>query len=504
MSFRTRLYARLMEAAKRGASRSFARIPTRARTREPVPTASFAVAFGIPVDMDVATTLPPSETLPLRERVGVAIVEVLQRLLPNRERKSRWVSRQEVDLAIAVVIDSEPGVQGLWPDYDTDAAFARQIVQGPTAPILERRGSEFVVDTTMLAGLPRWPGTSPLGVLTVIDFGSDGEPHPVRIELEGGEIVRPVDGERWRIAKLVAAAAMQTWVVVGPHLMHTHFLTAGALATLCLEDLPPDHAVRLLMAPHILGTLAVNHRAGRTLLGPHGNVQAVYSFPWPSVQTLVARAIAAFDPVQFDPPMALRARGLTEIAEAGHYPYGQDALLLWEAIHAHTQGWIAAAYADDAALRSDADLSRFLARAPRFIPGGIPASSRTELSRSLARMIFAVTGHHKLVGGISLEFLTHPYFMPHRVGEGTTVEAVVPWREETEANLAAKYGTTYRTWRLVADWSHFMPDAASGARMAQFQSALHAVGATIDERNRSRRWPFPHLHPDGLESSVAV
>ncbi len=509
MSLRTRLYAKLMIAGKAGASRAFERLPP-VGDQHAVKTAPMAEIWGLrATDLVVATGLPSWDAHPFRENAGVSVVKGLQRLLPNDERWTRWGSRAAADHELAEVLGAVGRGQTFtpWPDYATDAAFARALVQGPMAPLLEHRGDEFVVDCRILAGLERHPGTVPLGVVVVLAFRADATgartPQLVRIELEDGTVRTPADGEAWQIAKLIAAAGMQTWLVVGPHLVYTHFLNAGALATAAVSELPNDHAVRRLLTPHIAGTLRVNDRAGKTLLGPHGNVQAVYSFPWPSVQQLIARAIAQYDPTRFDLPMDLERRGLTDLCASGDYPYGADALLIWNALHVYVREYLCVYYPTDADLSADSHIQRFVATFCRSSPG-LRADSLTDLARALTARIFAVTVHHKLVGGISLEFLTHPYFLPHRVGPGERVDDVVPFREQTEANLAAKFGTTYRSWGLTADWPSVALDENGRAVMQAFQDELRAISEHIDARNSRRAVPFPHLRPTELESSVAV
>ncbi len=502
MSLRTRLYAKLMIAGKTSAAKSFAKLPPVGH-KEKVPTRPISDVWGLAAtDLHVAAGLPKWDTHGISEAAGVSIVQGLQRTLPNTEHWNRWTSREEVDAHLADVL-GQTGVRfGPWPDYTTDAAFARALVQGPAAPIIERRGEQFVVDVRILAGLERHPGTRPIAALVTFDF-ADGVPFLVSIELEDGAVRTPQDGEAWEIAKLIAAAGIQTWLVVGPHLLYTHFLTAGAMATATVSELGADHPVRRLLTPHIAGTLRVNDRAGKTLLGPFGNVQAVYTFPWSSVQILLARAVAQFDPLCYDLPHDLNRRGVADLAASGEYPYGADALLLWNAMLLYVREYLCAYYPDDAAIRADAELQAFIASYLRLSPG-LAGDGLDTLARTLCARIFGVSVYHKMVGGLSLEFLTHPYFLPHKVGPGDRVDDVVPYREETEANLAAKFGTTYRTWALTADWPSVALDAKGRAVMEAFQADLKTIGEHIDARNARRAVPFPHLKPTELESSVAV
>jgi hypothetical protein len=81
---------------------------------------------------------------------------------------------------------------------------------------------------------------------------------------------------------------------------------------------------------------------------------------------------------------------------------------------------------------------------------------------------------------------------------------MLPYREETEANLIAKWSTTPMSWPLCRDWSTWALDEKGAEAMAALQQDLAAIGVQIDERNTRRSVPHPYLHPDELESSVAV
>jgi hypothetical protein len=111
---------------------------------------------------------------------------------------------------------------------------------------------------------------------------------------------------------------------------------------------------------------------------------------------------------------------------------------------------------------------------------------------------------HKQVGGMAWDFMTMPWFMPHRLREAASVEEMLPFREESEANLIAKWSTTPMSWPLCRDWSSWAKDENGAAAMRALQEELRQAGAEIDARNTKRSVPYPYFHPERLESSVAV
>ncbi|HNH49409.1 MAG TPA: hypothetical protein PKY30_20340, partial [Myxococcota bacterium] len=59
-------------------------------------------------------------------------------------------------------------------------------------------------------------------------------------------------------------------------------------------------------------------------------------------------------------------------------------------------------------------------------------------------------------------------------------------------------------WGMMEDWTYVALDEKGKGAIRRFREALVEAGKEIDRRNTQRKWPFPHLHPSGLETSVAV
>jgi hypothetical protein len=500
LSWRNSLYATLAKQLRAQFEGKFVTPP-----RELAPAGRVGLKSTDTLWGPTGTPLAVADDLPLAlfgvgDRLRLGVFRTTLRWIPNNARETRWSqARSEVELLD--LVGGGPPIHA-WPDAVSDRGWARLFTHGPIASAVERRGDELIVDLSILRGLPRHPGLEPIGCVAAARL-VDGHAAPSWIELEHGRRLTPGEAG-WGRARLISTCAMHTWLVVVRHLVHVHYMANGALATVVQNHLPASHPLRPLLEPHLVGALAVNHRANHTLVGRHGAVQGSYSFAFEGVAALIGRAVEQFRFDSFDVPAELERRGLTELVDAGHLPNSEDARSLWAAIDDYVGAYLDLYYADDAALAADATLQRCLDQLAGLVPRPPAYATLGELRRLLTRVIVAASVEHQLVGGSAWHFLTLPYFMPHRVYPGLSVEQSVPYREESLANLTAKWATSARSYRLMADWSHLASDERARAVMRRFQGSLARVGEAIDQRNRERAVAFDHLHPRHLDSSAAI
>ena len=161
-------------------------------------------------------------------------------------------------------------------------------------------------------------------------------------------------------------------------------------------------------------------------------------------------------------------------------------------------------YPDDASIVADKVLQDAFEALDKVLPKPLRARTRGELAQVLTRFVSMVSLEHKLVSGIAWDYMSHPYYLPNVAKEAATVEEAVPYREEAEANIMFRYTISAMCWRMLEDWSYVALDEKGKGAIRRFRESLKQAGLEIDRRNRSRKVPFPHLHPDGLETSVAV
>ena len=496
---RVGLYASLAARARADLVKRFASPPEHSPpdSIELVPARD---AWGVPGDVLFAPAGLPQSIVSRGERVKVRVLAFLQRWLPNDLTLTRW-DRATAEKELLSVIGRATPIEG-WADAGSDAAWARLFVQGPLAGHLVRDGTEYLLDCSPMRGLRPHPGLVPLGCRGAVRNESAGLV-PAWVELEDGQKVRPGDAD-WERAKLIFACAMQTWTVIVAHLVHVHYLTTGAFAAAAQLALPWSHPMRRLLEPHIAGTLLVNWRANHNLLGATGAVQSAYTYPIDELQKLISRGVEAFDPTLYDLPASLEKRGLNDLVKAGRYASAEDGLLIWETFQRYVRRYVGVYFTSDAQVLADAGLQAFATELKRLTVHPPKIDSIDALCSVMTRHLHIATVIHKQVGGMAWDFMTMPWFMPHRLREASTIDDMLPYREESEANLIAKWSTTPMSWPLCRDWTSWAMDEAGAAAMRALQEDLKHVGAQIDARNAQRAVPHPYLHPDRLESSVAV
>jgi hypothetical protein len=496
---RVDVYVRLAARARADLVTRFSRAPEPSAA-DPIELVPAQHAWGVERGDLFAPDGLPLSIVSRAERFKVGLLATLQRWLPNELTLTRW-DRATAQRELLSIIGEATPIEG-WQDTGTDAAWARLFVQGPLAGHLTRVGEDLVLDCTGLRGLRPHAGLVPLGCRGAVRDCADGLV-PAWVELEDGQRVTP--GEPgWERARLIFACSMQTWTVVVAHLVHVHYLTTGAVAAAAQLALPWSHPLRRLLEPHVAGTLLVNWRANRNLLGPRGAVQSAYSYPWSSLVTLVGRGVEGFDPTLYDLPSSLERRGLMGLVTAGRYPFGEDALLVWQVLERYVRRYVGVYFKADAQVTADSAVQAFAAALARLTVQAPRLDGVEALVGLLTRHLHVATVIHKTVGGMAWDFMTMPWFMPHRLRDTPKLEDMLPYREESQANLIGKWATTPMSWPLCRDWSGWALDADGAAAMRALQDELRAAGAEIDARNARRLVPFPYFHPDRLESSVAV
>lgn len=501
MSFRTELWGKIGKTALDEArNKQFAKLPPFGPPAR-AGLVPLEQAWGIPgTDVLIAHDLPLS-IVPVSERIKQTVLHGLLRVLPNTERLTRWdkdTATRELTKFIGCA-ETTP----MWEDWDTDEAFARTLVQGPPAGDLRQEGDVWVVDCSVLALAEMREGCAPLGVKVAIHVDEQGV-RPAWIQKQDGTKVTPDQGEAWKVARIIAGAALQTYVGMVRHVLNLHYIAGQSLSVLVHNLLPFEHPVHRMLWPHVAGTLFVNWGASVNFVGPHTIGVHNYAPSWNGWKTLIPAGWKAFTWEDYDIPDVYARRGTDALIAKGLYPFGEDATLIWNVYRGYVDDYLGLYYADDAAVANDQVLQAALKGLDPVAPKPLRATTRAELAQILTRFISMVSVEHKLVSGIAWDYLCHPYWFPTVAKDAPTVEEAVPFREEAEANVMFRYAISARSWRMLEDWSFVALDENGRGALKRFHAALGEAAKEIDARNARRKVPFPHLHPDGLETSVAV
>ncbi|HEU4726815.1 MAG TPA: lipoxygenase family protein, partial [Kofleriaceae bacterium] len=326
-----------------------------------------------------------------------------------------------------------------WPAgvYQADEVFAQMRVAGPNPLVLRRATAEdlaglalgahaasiadalgrralFVADYSALHLLQ--PGTNPgqKYVFTPRAFfevpgAGKRSLRPVAIQTgSAAPVVFPGDGTAWEVAKVIVNMADGNYHELISHLGLTHLLTEPFVIT-THRQLDPEHPLYVLLAPHFAGTLFINYAAQTTLITDGGAVDKLLTGTIESSRKVSATAVQAVRYNETFLPLTLAARGVADREALPDYPYRDDAMALWTAIHAWVTAYLQIYYPGPADVTGDYELQAWIAELASDQGGriqdigepGLAGPPRIEtaayLAKLLTQVIFTASAQHAAV-----------------------------------------------------------------------------------------------------------
>lgn len=368
---------------------------------------------------------------------------------------------------------------------------------------------------------------APLALFAVPPHGApDRVFAPVAIQLgqsAGSPILTPQDGQAWLEAKTRVQTADGNCHQAICHLGRTHMpLEAFVLAT--HRQLSARHPLHVLLAPHFEGTLAINESANTTLLAPGGGVDTVLAGTIETSRALAAQAAASWHLEQARLPDDLAARGVDDTQALPHYPYRDDGLLVWGAIEAWVEAYTSVYYPSDAQVRADFELqawgAELVSREGGRIQGfgeGTPGrlETRAYLVSALTTVIFTASAQHAAVNFpqfTSMAFVPNWPLASYTPADAPTTPQsyldLLPPLDVAHMQTSLGYllGTVYYTQlgRYGTLFKRYFADQRIRPAEDAFRARLSQVEATIEERNRGRKAPYPHLLPSKIPQSINI
>jgi arachidonate 15-lipoxygenase len=286
------------------------------------------------------------------------------------------------------------------------------------------------------------------------------------------------------------------------------------------RQLDASHPLRVLLDPHFEGTLYINDSAQRVLLAPRGGVDLVMSTTVAVSRELSGKVVQRWVFGESSPPEALRRRGVLDPEALPSYPYRDDALLVWDAIHRWTSDYLGLYYQGDADVAEDAELQAWAAevraddggRMKSFAPSG-RITSLEYLAGAAALVIFTASAQHAAVNFPQRELMSYTPAMPlaayRCVPTSKTGLAMHDYLDLLPpldmAHLQRDLGTMLGGLRHTRLGQYETPfdDPRVAAPLAAFQAALAGVEKTIEERNLSRP-PYDYLRPSLIPQSINI
>jgi arachidonate 15-lipoxygenase len=475
-------------------------------------------------DGSVASVLEPYRAL-----FATLAVPPIAAIDPGSDRADAAFAWQRVAGANPLTIEGVDRLPDAFPV--TAAHFAAAVGvggEGDTLDAARAEGRLYLASYALLDGIPAGTGegapkylTAPLA-LFVVQPGRGLLPVAIQCAQTPGPaapVLTPRDGAAWQMARAAVQIADLNLQETFFHLGRAHFLVeAFALAT--IRRLAPQHPIALLLGPHFEGTLAINDAARTKLCAPGGQVETLLAPTREASLGLALRGIQSFRLEDDLLPADLRRRRVDDPGRLADYPYRDDALLLWDALAAFVTGYVALAYADDAAVAGDAELLAWATEIHADDGGrvrGFPSrfETRDALASALGWLVFNASAHHAVVNYSQLDMMAYApnmpaagYAPPPAAGE---TDAAAAWaRLLPSLALAAEQLDFFYAQSLVRvnRIGHYRADHFHHERVTplveRLASDLIRAEETIEARNRARFMPYPWLLPSRVSASIHI
>jgi arachidonate 15-lipoxygenase len=435
------------------------------------------------------------------------------------------------------------GIDDLPVNFGLTAAQYAEVVAGDDLASALAQGRIYICDYKELAVLDpgSWNGRAkycyqPMALFAVPPGGSSIVPVAIQCGHDSAEypVILPSNNDQarwaWEMAKLIVQVADGNYHELFTHLARTH-LVIEAVAIATHRHLADIHPLWALLVPHFEGTLFINDQAAKSLIAPNGPIDHIFAGTIASSEQAAADDRLAFDFMAKMLPADLAARQVNDPQKLPDYPYRDDALLVWQAIHHWVREYVDVYYASDAAVTADTELAAWsaaLASEGRISNFPTSISGREQLTDICTMILFTASAQHAAVNFPQKDIMafapavTGASWGPAPAGadnDKASWLAMMPPRKLALEQIDVLWLLGSLHYRPLGDYrsnaypypSWFQDSAITGAGGAgndaplpRFQAALKAVEEQIVERNANRMRPYPYLQPSLIPTSINI
>ncbi|NEZ60242.1 lipoxygenase family protein [Adonisia turfae] len=329
----------------------------------------------------------------------------------------------------------------------------------------------------------------------------------------------------WLCAKTIVQVADANFHEAVTHLARTH-LFIGPFAIATHRQLPDNHPLSLLLRPHFQGMLAINNEAQAKLIAAGGGVNKILSATIDASRVFAVLGVQTygFNAAMF--PKQLQQRGVDDTNSLPIYPYRDDGILIWDAIHHWVEDYLKLYYADDAAVQQDANLQAWAQELIAYDGGRVIEFGETEgqlqtllqtltyLIDAITLIIFTASAQHAAVNFPQKDIMSFTPAMPTagydellNLGEQTTKEdylSLLPPLNQAQEQLKLLHllGSVHFTELGQYEKGHFQ-DTQVQAPLQRFQNRLEEITDVIYQRNRNRP-AYEYLLPKNIPQSINI
>ncbi|RQH21865.1 lipoxygenase family protein [Okeania hirsuta] len=324
----------------------------------------------------------------------------------------------------------------------------------------------------------------------------------------------------WLFAKTVVEIVDANFHEAVSHLGRTH-LFVGSFIPPTHRQLPQNHCLSLLLRPHFEGTLAINDGAQGILIAPKGGVDSLLSSTIDNARVLAVLGLQSYGFNGAMLPEQLKQRGVDDSNLLPVYPYRDDALLLWDAIHQWVSDYLSLYYSRDEEVQAYRRLQAWAGEVMAFDGARVPDFGEDGGIRTLEYLINAVTliiftasAQHAAVNFPQKDIMSYAPavplagYLPSSILKGEVSEQdyldLLPPLEQAQGQLNLTYllGSVYYTKLGEYSKNHFT-DSKVKPLLEKFQENLNQVEATIEQRNFNRP-QYRYLLPSQIPQSINI
>ncbi|MEH1866233.1 MAG: lipoxygenase family protein [Nostoc sp.] len=334
-------------------------------------------------------------------------------------------------------------------------------------------------------------------------------------------IVTPNSGKyAWLFAKTVVQIADANIHEAVTHLARTH-LFVGVFAIATARQLPLTHPLRILLRPHFDSTLAINDAAQRTLIAPGGGVDRLLSASIDNSRVLAVLGLQSYGFNSAILPKQFQQRGVDDPNLLPVYPYRDDALLIWNAIHQWVWDYLNLYYTTDEDIQKDRALQAWAAEISAYDGGRIPdfgedggIKTLNYLIDATTLIIFTASAQHAAVNFPQKDLMGYAPAIPmagylpastlkREVTEQDYLNLLPPLDQaQRQYNLLSLLGSVHYN-KLGEYQQGYFTDQKIKPLLQAFQSNLQQVEDTIKQRNLHRP-PYEYLLPSKIPQSINI
>ena len=336
----------------------------------------------------------------------------------------------------------------------------------------------------------------------------------------------------WLIAKTIVQIADANYHELISHLGRTH-LSIEPFIIATARELAPNHPLGILLRPHFEGTLFINNAATVGLIDKEGIVDATLGGTLEESLRITLEGVRGY-PFSFNNsmlPKFFELRGVDDVTKLPDYPYRDDAMLIWDAIHQWVENYLSVYYQSDRDVVEDSELQRWFesliaddgGRMTGFgesnSSGGFDLHSRAYLVDAVTLIIFTSSVQHAAVNFSQATYMSYSPNMPFagyhpapKQATGATKDDyfnLIPPLEPAEAQMNITYtlGSVYYT-QLGQYQNKNEPPYFSDRNIHQplkaFQHRLREIETIIQDRNAVRPTFYSFLLPSKIPQSINI